>query len=148
MFFRIVFIQDLQKAKEIAFSDKFTGRVKISHVINNVRGINGESVGILFTDGPIWKSLRRFSLTTLRDFGFGKQSMETIIREEVEQVLEELFERKFVDSENDALIKFPFNVSIFNIIWRIVAGKRFETSDNKLVKMYEDLNKMIGQFCH
>ena len=123
---RIVFIQDFQKAKEIAFNDKFNGRVNMSHVINNIRGINGKSVGILFTDGPDWKSLRRFSLTTLRDFGFGKQSMETIIREEVDLILEELFEHKFCNSNQDALIRFPFNVSIFNIVWRIVAGKRFE----------------------
>ena len=138
-----MFIQDFSKAKEIAFSDKFTGRVQMSHIVNNVRGINGQSIGILFTDGQIWKSLRRFSLQTLRDFGFGKQSMEVIIREEVDMVLEELFEQKFCVDESDALIRFPFNVSIFNIIWRIVAGQRFENTDLKLFEMFEDMSQMI-----
>ena len=142
-FYRVVFIQDFSKAKEIAFSDKFTGRVQMSHIVNNVRGINGQSIGILFTDGQIWKSLRRFSLQTLRDFGFGKQSMEVIIREEVDMVLEELFEQKFCVDESDALIRFPFNVSIFNIIWRIVAGQRFENTDLKLFEMFEDMSQMI-----
>jgi hypothetical protein len=77
------------------------------------------------TDGEEWKKLRRFSLSTLKEFGFGKQGMEAIIKDEVEEFL-----ANFAASEEDTdtLIKFPFNISIFNIIWRIVAGKRFEAS--------------------
>ena len=70
----------------------------------------------------------RFSLCTLKDFGFGKQSMESIIREEVDDVVNGDFCESFANSGKDVLIKFPFNVSVFNIIWRIVAGQRFEVT--------------------
>ena len=43
-------------------------------------------------------------------------------KEETEIVLEEL------PLNEDVLIKFPFNTSILNIVWRIVAGKRFEVT--------------------
>jgi hypothetical protein len=30
------------------------------------------------------------------------------------------------DDDDDMLVEHPFNVAVFNIIWRIVAGKRYE----------------------
>jgi len=33
-------------------------------------------VGLVFTDGPYWQEMRRFTLRNLRYFGFGKTSME------------------------------------------------------------------------
>lgn len=121
----MVFIQDFEKAKEMVFSDHFTGRVQNSHYLSNVRGIDGKPIGIITNDGELWKNLRRFSLTQLKNFGFGKQSMENIIQEEVDLVLNGF-------QNGDSFIRFPFNASIFNIIWRIVAGKRFATDDKKL----------------
>ncbi len=40
--------------------------------------------GIINAYGQHWREQRRFMLTTLRDFGFGKSSMEDMINEEVE----------------------------------------------------------------
>ncbi|XP_049788059.1 farnesoate epoxidase-like isoform X2 [Schistocerca cancellata] len=44
-------------------------------------------LGMLFNDGPAWVQQRRFTLRHLRDFGFGKLSMEGRILEEVEDLL-------------------------------------------------------------
>jgi hypothetical protein len=45
---------------------------------------------VFFTDGPFWVEQRRFTLRHLRDFGFGKQSMEGFIMAEVEDTINEV----------------------------------------------------------
>ena len=78
---KMVFVQTFDKAKEMAFNDKFAGRCKNSNFMNNVRGIDGKAIGIITNDGQLWKSLRGFAMITLNKFfGLGKKSVETIIK--------------------------------------------------------------------
>ena len=56
-----------------------------------------QSKGILFNYGEEFKELRRFTLKSLRDLGFGKNSSEEIILEECREVvgkIKELVEEK------------------------------------------------------
>merc|ERR1719309_447487 len=46
---------------------------------------NQEIPGVIMSAGKTWTEQRRFTLRTLRDFGFGKQGMEELIKEEVEE---------------------------------------------------------------
>ena len=62
-------------------------------------------------------------LTLNKYFGLGKKSVESIIKEETDAVLKDFSLNK------DVLIKLPFSISILNIVWRIVAKKRFEVSN-------------------
>ncbi len=41
------------------------------------------SGGIIFSEGSTWQNNRRFTLHHLRNLGFGKGDMETLIAEEV-----------------------------------------------------------------
>ena len=52
----------------------------------------GQIAGIIFTNGEEWREQRRFALRHLRNFGFGKTSMEEMI-----QVL--IYEKKFILQE-------------------------------------------------
>ena len=76
---RFVFIQDFALAKEMAFSDKFQSRMQETYA-RELRGYDGHTVGVALTSGEVWKVLRRFSLSTLKEFGFGKKGMESLIK--------------------------------------------------------------------
>ncbi|XP_026180551.1 cytochrome P450 2K1-like isoform X2 [Mastacembelus armatus] len=81
--------------------------------------------GILFSNGERWKEMRRFALTTLRDFGMGKRLSEGKIIEECHYLIEE-FEKQEGKAFNNAKI---IDYAASNIISVIMFGKRFEYQD-------------------
>ena len=59
-------------------------------------------------------------MRNLRDFGFGKSSMEEMIRDEFLDMAENLRAMEGQEVES----KHLFNVNIMNIIWRMMSGSR------------------------
>uniref|UniRef100_A0A3Q1GWF8 Cytochrome P450 2J2-like n=1 Tax=Acanthochromis polyacanthus TaxID=80966 RepID=A0A3Q1GWF8_9TELE len=91
--------------------------------------------GIGFTNGHMWRQQRRFALSTLRYFGFGKKSLEPVILDEFTHCAEEF--RSFKGKPfNPRLV---INNAVSNIICSLVFGHRFEYSDEKF-------QKLIGTF--
>ncbi len=58
-----------------------------------IRNAKSGAEGIINSYGKHWKEQRRFMLSTLRDFGFGKSSMEDMINEEVDFFVHHLDEQ-------------------------------------------------------
>ncbi|XP_032443873.1 cytochrome P450 2K1-like [Xiphophorus hellerii] len=81
--------------------------------------------GILFSNGETWKEMRRFALSTLKDFGMGKRVAEEKILEECGHLIQ-LFESYKGKPFNTSC---PTNNAISNVIASIVFGSRFEYDD-------------------
>ena len=46
----------------------------------------GEMPGVISSSGRYWRDQRRFLLKNLKDFGFGRSSMENLIQEEMDKL--------------------------------------------------------------
>ncbi|XP_069129053.1 cytochrome P450 2B4-like [Argopecten irradians] len=89
--------------------------------------------GITSRSGPEWKVHRTFSMAALRDFGFGKKSLEGKITEEIEVFLNILYENQGRAFNVD----YCLQTSVANIICAIAFGKRFEHDDPVFVKLID-----------
>jgi len=82
-----------------------------------------------------WKNLRRFSLQSLRDYGFGKkQSMEKVIHLELSDLINELDMQSTANNGIHNMHEF-FTLSLLNILWSMVAGTRYLHDDPQLIKL-------------
>ncbi|XP_036403196.1 cytochrome P450 2K1-like isoform X1 [Megalops cyprinoides] len=95
--------------------------------------------GIVFANGDSWREMRRFALSTLRDFGMGKRGCEEKIIQEVHH-LAEVFEKFKGEPFNTTQ---PVNYAVSNIISSIVYGSRFEYTDPVFQKMVDRSNENI-----
>ncbi|XP_040179133.1 cytochrome P450 2G1-like [Rana temporaria] len=124
-------------------AEEFGGRGRVPAFDDFFRG-----KGIVFSNGELWKDLRRFSLTMLRNFGMGKKSIEERIQEEAEFLVAE------IKSQKEKIID-PTNLlvqAVSNVICSIVFGNRFEYEDknfqqllNLFASTFKDMSGSWGQ---
>ena len=95
--------------------------------------------GVFNTEGPSWKEQRRFMISTLRDFGMGKQTLEYKIQEEICALKDELKEQ----NGNAMNIRLLMNTTVSNIICSILIGHRFAYDDPEFKSNLEKLNTMF-----
>lgn len=81
-----------------------------------------------------------FTIVALREFGFGKKSIESKIIEEVELLM------KIVDKERGLpfSIKRVMTVCLSNIVSSISFGRRFEHEDEYLLTMLEKMDQTLS----
>ncbi|KAM4574935.1 cytochrome P450 2J6-like [Fundulus diaphanus] len=88
-------------------------------------------LGVIMSNGNIWKQQRRFALSTLKYFGFGKKSLEPVILDEFTHCADELRSHKGKPVNPHLII----NNAVSNIICHLVFGHRFEYGDAKFRKL-------------
>ena len=136
---KIFVVHDFDLSKELFAMDEFSGRpvtkLQILH-----RWYQKKAQGIIFTEKEQWSAQRRFSLKTLKDFGFGKQSLEEAMNLEIDCLMEE-----FSSCQGDFKMGTNFNVPIINILWQLAANMRFTLEDPKGIEMVEKVNLLFSQ---
>ncbi|XP_031430153.1 cytochrome P450 2J2-like [Clupea harengus] len=93
-------------------------------------------LGVVTSNGYLWKQQRRFAISTLKYFGVGKKSLESAILEEFTYLANDI-EALNGKPHNPHL---PTNYAVANIICSLVFGHRFEYTDKKfqmLMKMFD-----------
>ncbi|XP_008831596.1 cytochrome P450 2G1 [Nannospalax galili] len=113
-------------------ADDFSGRGEMPTLERNFQGH-----GLALSNGERWKTLRRFSLTVLRNFGMGKRSIEERIQEEAGYLLEELRKTKGAPIEPT----FYLSRTVSNVISSVVFGSRFDYEDKQFLSLLRMINE-------
>jgi len=99
----------------------------------------GPLEGVIFSQGSVWAEQRRFTLRTLRDFGFGKSGMEEMIQEELVKFrnLLETYGKEPFD------IAGKMNLPIINSLWRVTAGENFDYDNPVLIDLLTRMTEFL-----
>ncbi|KAM3930504.1 cytochrome P450 2K1-like [Leptodactylus fuscus] len=95
--------------------------------------------GILFSHGENWKVMRRFTLSTLRDLGMGRKTIENRISEECDSLVKKFQSYGGKPFENTMIM----NAAVANIIVSILLGHRFDYDDPVILRLLSLINENI-----
>ncbi|XP_032822976.2 cytochrome P450 2D15-like [Petromyzon marinus] len=141
----LVVVNGYQLVKEVLMSHDFSDRpyIPLMEIMQQNLGIIGAPYG----EG--WKRRRRFTLSTLRNFGFGRKTIEERILTEAE-VLIETFKQEATAFDPHC----NMNNAVSNIICSLVFGRRFDYVDQhfqELLHLIEENMVLqggpLGQIC-
>ncbi|XP_048791297.1 cytochrome P450 2K6-like isoform X2 [Lagopus muta] len=137
---KVVVLSGYDTVKEalVNHADAFVGRPKIQIIEETAKG-----KGVVFSRGENWKVMRRFTLTTLRDFGMGKKAIEDHVVEEYGYLADVIESQKGKPLEMTELM----NSAIANVIVSVLLGKRFDYEDpifKRLVSLMNENVKLLG----
>lgn len=97
--------------------------------------------GITCVDGPVWVEQRNFTVRHLRNSGYGKKTMEALINEELDDIIQ-LLEKERPDVDFESV----FPPSVLNILWTLSTGIRIHRDDERLQRLVSMLNERSKAF--
>uniref|UniRef100_A0A8C6X0Q4 Uncharacterized protein n=1 Tax=Naja naja TaxID=35670 RepID=A0A8C6X0Q4_NAJNA len=115
-------------------ADAFADRASVPIFEDAVKGF-----GLVSASGENWKVMRRFTLSTLRDYGMGKRTIEDKITEEC----------SFLTKTMETYAGKPFDITtilsaaVSNIIVCILLGKRYEYEDATFLRLLKIVNENL-----
>nr|Q8CIM7.1 RecName: Full=Cytochrome P450 2D26; AltName: Full=CYPIID26 [Mus musculus]AAH23241.1 Cytochrome P450, family 2, subfamily d, polypeptide 26 [Mus musculus] len=138
----VVVVNGLKAVRELLVTyGEDTSDRPLMPIYNHI-GYGHKSKGVILAPyGPEWREQRRFSVSTLRDFGLGKKSLEQWVTEEAGHLC-------------DAFTKeaeHPFNPSpllskaVSNVIASLIYARRFEYEDPFFNRMLKTLKESLGE---
>ncbi|XP_035508739.1 cytochrome P450 2J2-like [Morone saxatilis] len=134
---KTVFVSGWKMVKEaiVTQADNFVDR-PYSPMVTRI--YSGNSAGLFFSNGNVWRRQRRFAMAMLRTFGLAKSSIEQSICEESHHLQEAMEKEKGEPFDPVPLL----NNAVANIICQIVFGRRFDYSDHNFQSMLKNLTEM------
>ena len=100
--------------------------------------------GIVFGGGEAWKEQKKFATRNLRDFGFGKKSMEGLIMDEVNELI------GWIKEQNGKPISLRrrFTLAVINALWKILSGERYDHDDPLLTRILDNYDTYVIRNLH
>ncbi|XP_066451663.1 cytochrome P450 2K4-like isoform X2 [Eleutherodactylus coqui] len=135
-FDKMVILCGYETIKDALFNhaDEFSERPKLELFATTTK-----DHGLIFANGENWKAMRRFTLSTLRDYGMGKKGIEQKIMDESNCLVQAFKAREGKPFDNLQLI----NTAVANIIVSTVIGVRFDYEDPTIVRLVNLINENI-----
>ncbi|XP_077345204.1 cytochrome P450 2K4-like [Lithobates pipiens] len=125
---------DAVKDALINHADEFSDRPLMSMFTKTAR-----ENGVVFSNGENWKVMRRFALSTLRNYGMGKRTIEDKIVEEAECLVQVFQSHGGKPFNNQTII----NAAVANIVVSILMSRRFEYEDPTIKKLMDLVNDNV-----
>ncbi len=117
------------------------GRIQATNRTGGHKRTDGTAPGVFSSQGQEWQEQRRFTLKTLKDFGFGRQSTEDAVVEEVERLCSLLAKK----TGQPLSLEFTFNLPTVNSLWKLVMGEVFEDlEDPRLLRLCQAISQMLS----
>ncbi|XP_022921198.2 probable cytochrome P450 305a1 [Onthophagus taurus] len=127
---KVVVVLSYPLVKQILCSEDYDGRP--NDFFLRLRSM-GQKIGITSADGELWLIQRTFVMKHMRQLGFGKETIERMVHEELEELL-----LTFEYSNKTAVQVGPIlSMSVLSILWRLVAGSRLPKDDTRLQDMFK-----------
>ncbi|XP_042318048.1 cytochrome P450 2J2-like isoform X2 [Sceloporus undulatus] len=135
-----VMVNGLQLVKEVLVhqGENFLDRPKFPILFDRF-----QTFGLIHSSGHSWKQQRRFALSTLRNFGLGKKSLEERIQEESRFLTDAIEDEKGQSFDPHLLL----NNAVSNVICSITFGKRFDYHDSQfqnLLHLLDELGQILA----
>ena len=93
--------------------------------------------GLTASEGEQWVAQRRFALRNLRDFGFGKKSMESLAQDDIIELINGFKKEVGHPIETNR----RFSTAVLSSLWNIIiAGQKFVHDDPKFEEVLTKLN--------
>ncbi|XP_065708434.1 cytochrome P450 2C5-like [Patagioenas fasciata] len=121
----------------LGHSEEFGGRPEIPLLVQLTK-----NYGFVSNNEEKWRELRRFTVSTLRDFGMGKSSMSQRVQEEAQHLVKLL--EKLKGSTFVPMTMFRYAVS--NVICSVVFGSRYSYSDKAFLELLDVIGNYISFF--
>ncbi|OXA50570.1 Farnesoate epoxidase [Folsomia candida] len=135
----VVVLSDPKVVHELMKRDEWNGR---PHDHMAKLKADGAILGIIMTDGELWKETRRFTFRHMRNFGYGKNTMESSVMDEVQNVVDHVG-KKIGIGEHILSFDDTFGPAVLSTLWNMVASIRTELDDPAVLKLQRTVRETM-----